>query len=157
MNPLDWVILSILGLGVCIGLLRGFVKEAVSTVGILLAAYAANWVSPHAQAKAGDIIGNQSLANVLVWIVVFMLAMFVLKGVSYLLVRVIRAISLGWLNRILGGVFAGIKYSLILALVVYILEFADRHINDFKIAAYLHTSVFVPWLHKVADSVWKMF
>ena len=54
-NDLDIVILVFVGIGACIGLFRGFFKEVVGTIGLVLAAIAANYLSPYALPHLGQI------------------------------------------------------------------------------------------------------
>lgn len=153
MNDVDQIILIIVGIGACIGLYRGFFKEAVGTLGLLLAAIAANCVSPYARPHVGQWVESETVSAIIIWVVVFMLSMFLLNKVAYLLARLMRSVQLGWVNRLAGGLFGGIKYSLIVALAVSVIEVACAHVQGLKIQPYLESSVIVPHLHQLVDVV----
>lgn len=153
MNDLDKIILLIVGIGACIGLFRGFFKEAVGTVGLVLAAIAANFVSPYAHPHLGDWVENETLSAIIIWVVVFLLAMFLLKKASYLMTRVMKSIQLGWVNRLAGGLFGAIKYSLIVALAISVIEVACAHVTGLKVQGYLEGSILVPQLHQLVDII----
>lgn len=153
MNDLDHVILIIVGIGACIGLYRGFFKEVVGTIGLVLAAIAANYVSPYARPRLGEWVESETLSAIIVWVVIFLLSMFLLKKLAYLLQRVMRSVELGWLNRLAGGLFGGIKYCLVVALAVSVIEVACAHVEGLKIQPYLEQSVLVPYIHQLVDVV----
>jgi len=153
LNNLDIIILIFIGVGACVGLFKGFFKEIVGTMGILLAAIAANYVSPYATPHIGDWIDNATLAAIIVWVVVFVLSMFLMARVAYLLNRVMKAIELGWLNRLAGGLFGAIKYILIAALAISVIEVACSYVDGLKIQTYLKSSTLVPIIHEIVDLV----
>lgn len=153
LNDLDIIILVFIGVGVCVGLYNGFFKELVSTIGLLLAAIAANYVSPYATPHLGDWVDNATLAAIIVWIVIFVLSMFLMKRIAYLLQRTMKAMELGWLNRLAGGLFGAIKYVLIAALAISIIEVACTYVEGLKVQTYLNGSSLVPIIHQIVDVV----
>lgn len=148
MNWLDIFILAFILVGVGIGMWRGFFHEIVGTIGLLLALVVANWASPHAAPTVGSWVGNATVGAIIVWTVIFLLAMVLIKGVAYLLARVVKAISLGWVNRLAGGLFAALQFILIAAVAVSVLEVVCAHVDGLKITPYLQSSRLVPWLHR---------
>lgn len=153
MNDLDKIILLIVGVGACIGFSRGFFKEAVGTVGLVLAAIAANFVSPYAHPHLGSWIESETLSAIIIWVVVFVLAMFLLKKISYLMTRIMKSIQLGWVNRLAGGLFGVIKYCLIVTLAISIIEVVCAHVSGLKVQGYLDGSMLVPQLHQLVGII----
>lgn len=153
LNDLDIVILVFIGVGACIGLFRGFFKEIVGTIGLLLAAIAANYLSPFATPKLGDWIDNATLSAIIVWVVIFLITMFLMHRIAYLLQRMMKAIELGWLNRLAGGIFGAIKYCLIAALAISVIEVGCAHVEGLKIQPYMEGSSIVPIIHQIVDTV----
>lgn len=153
LNDLDYVILVFVGIGACIGLFRGFFKEVVGTIGLVLAAIAANYISPYATPYLGLTMDNATLAAIIVWVVIFLLSLFLLHRIAYLLQRVMKSVELGWLNRLAGGLFAAVKYCLIAALAVSVIEVACANVEGLKIQPYLQGSQLVPWVHRLVDTV----
>ncbi len=152
-NDLDIVILIFIGIGACIGLFRGFFKEVVGTIGLVLAAIAANYISPYAQPHLGQMMDNVTLASIIVWVVIFVLCMFLLQRIAYLLQRVMRSIDLSWLNRLAGGVFGAVKHGLIAALAISVIEVACANVEGLRIQSYLQGSKLVPEVHRLVDTV----
>lgn len=153
MNNLDYVIIAFIGIGACIGLFRGFFKEVAGTIGFLLAAIAANYLSPYATPHLGEVMDNATLAAIIVWVVIFLATAFLVNRIAYLLQRMMSAIALGWLNRLAGGFFGAIKYCLIAALAISVIEVACAYVDGLKIQPYLKDSQLVPMIHQVVDMV----
>ena len=152
-SDFDLIILGFIAIGAAIGLYRGFFKEIVGTIGILLAAIAANYLSPYATPHLGTWVDNATFAAIIVWVVVFLLSMFIMSRIAYLLQRIMKSIELGWLNRLAGGLFGAIKYCLIAALAISVIEVACSYVQGLKIQPYLQESKLVPVIHQVVDMV----
>ncbi|MBP5499161.1 MAG: CvpA family protein, partial [Bacteroidales bacterium] len=71
LNDLDRIIIIIVGIGACIGLYRGFFREAIGIAGIVLAAIAANLASPFTKPYASSFIESDTIASIVVWVIVF--------------------------------------------------------------------------------------
>lgn len=151
LNDLDLVILVFVGVGAFIGLFRGFLKEAVGTVGVVLAAIVANLVSPYALPHLGQMMDNATLAAIVVWAVIFLVSMFLMHKIASLLQHTLRAISLGWVNKLAGFAFGAIKYCLIAALAISVIEIACANVEGLKIQPYLQGSQLVPRIHELVD------
>lgn len=152
-NDLDIVILVFVGIGACIGLFRGFFKEVVGTIGLVLAAIAANYLSPYALPHLGQMMDNATLAAIIVWVVIFVLSLFLMHRIAYLLGRLMKSIDLNWLNRLAGGAFGAIKFCLIAALAISVIEVACANVEGLKVQAYLKGSQLVPEIHRLVDIV----
>ena len=153
MNDLDHILLFIIGIGACIGLYRGFFREAISTLGLVLAVIAANYVSPYARPHLGEWVESETVSAVVIWVVVFLLSMFVLNKAAYLLGRLMKSVRLGWVNRLAGGVFGALKYVLILALAISVIEVVCAHVEGLRIQPMLQESQLVPYIHQLVDVV----
>ena len=153
LNDLDRIILIIIAIGGCIGLYRGFFREAVGIAGLVIAAIAANLASPFTQPLASRFIESETLASIIAWILVFIIAMFVLSRLAVLLDEFMSSISLGWLNRLAGGLVGALKFCIIVALVVSLLEVITAHVEIEMIKERLETSSLVPRIHQLIDII----
>ena len=152
-NDLDRIILIIVGIGACIGLYRGFFKEAVGIAGLVLAAIAANLASPFVKPFASGFIESETLASIVVWLVLFFLTMFLLGKLAILLENAMEAISLGFINRLAGGVVGALKYCLIVALLISLVEVVIAHVEIDSVKQYLEGSSLVPRIHQLVDVI----
>lgn len=154
---LDIILLSFIAIGIAVGLCRGFFKELVGTVGLLIAILVANVVAPMGKGYIVGYVGDDTAAVVLVWIIVFIILMLAMHGIAYLLGKLMKAVSLGWLNRLAGGLFAGLKYFMIAALIVCVCNILCNKFDGFVLKPYMEESQMVPFILRISEMIWKMF
>lgn len=157
MAALDIVILGFIAIGISVGLCRGFFKELVGTVGLLVAILVANWIAPQGKSMALSVVDDGTAALVLAWIVVFFAMMLGMTTLSYLLGKAMKLVHLGWLNRLAGGVFSGAKFFVITALLVCLFNILSEKFEGFVLTPYLKESLLVPHILRISETIWKMF
>lgn len=157
MNALDIVIIGFVTIGFAVGLCRGFFKELVGTVGLLIAILIANWVAPMGRSYALTLVSDNTAALALAWILVFVSTMLAIKGIAYLMTKAMKAVSLGWLNRLAGGVFAGLKFFMIVALLVCLFNILSEKFEGFVLKPYMEESQLTPHILRISETIWKMF
>lgn len=121
MNIIDLIVLIILSYGLIRGLIKGFVVEVAGVVALVLGLMGGF--------KFANLLGNYLSAYVdwspmTIQTVSFLLLFIVIiYGVSLLakmITKTLKIIALGWINRIIGGLFGFIKWSIILSSLVLI-------------------------------------
>ncbi len=123
MNYFDLFVIIVLGFAVIRGLQKGFVFELASLVALVLgivgavflSGVTAQWLSNYITSKYISIISFVFLLVGII-IIVFLLA----KVID----TMIKALALGWLNRIMGAVLAAVKAAFGISLIVFVLEFS---------------------------------
>lgn len=126
MTTIDIIIMAVAGVGAVLGLMKGFVRQLASLVGLIagllvaraLSGTAAGWLAP---ALGTSVTVAQVLAFILIWVAVPL--GFAL--VASLLTKALSAVHLGWLNRGLGCGLGALKYMLLASLVIQVLDFVD--------------------------------
>ena len=126
MTTIDIIIVALVGLGVIMGLMKGFVRQMASIVGLvagLLVARAlfgtvAEWLAP---ALGTSVTIAQILAFVLIWVAVPLGFAFV----ASLLTKALDAVHLGWLNCWLGSGLGALKYMILIGLAIHVIEYMD--------------------------------
>jgi membrane protein required for colicin V production len=118
MNALDIVIGLILAYCLIRGVFRGLVVEIASIFGVFAGIYAAVFYYPHAAAYLSRWIAEEAYRNIASFLVIFGLV-FIVVGVLGILIKYLLNISsLGWLDRLCGVAFGGIKGILISAVLL---------------------------------------
>ena len=153
MNYIDIALLAFVAVGATMGLLRGFVREIISTIGILLAAIIANLVSPVAGPYLSRWGDESSTAAAIVWVVVFLVVLFVLRKLTFIITRLLKTVMLGGINKLLGALFGAFKYLLIACLIITLLEFVCTKFEDTDLAVQLAQSRLVPYIHDIVSFV----
>jgi membrane protein required for colicin V production len=103
------LILVIVLISVIIGIVRGFVKELSAIVGLILGIYIAALRYPMLEKYIIKIITNPSITKVVSFIIIFLVVFFLIIVLGLLLQKAIHLIMLGWLDKLLGGMFGIIK------------------------------------------------
>lgn len=126
MATLDIIILAIAGVGMVIGFVKGFIKQLASILGLVVGLLAAKalYVSL-AEKICPAITDSMTIAQVLAFLVVWIAVPLVFTLVASLLTKALEAVSLGWLNRWLGGGLGALKYLLFTSLLIGMIEFFD--------------------------------
>ena len=127
MNYLDIIIILYLVWGFYTGFKRGAIYMLVSFVSIILALYAAI----HFSYLSTELLANwlnkdpQEL-KILSYIVTFIVVFILMHLIGKILDNFIKAVSLGFINRLLGGVLSvGIKV-IILSLLIWVFDQANQ-------------------------------
>ena len=113
--PVDWVFLAVLLLSLVIGAWRGLVYEVLSVLGWAASFYAAQWFAP----RLASVLPFDSLSNSVrfaaAFVLIFVAALFVFGMLAFAVKKLVEAIGLRPIDRILGALF-GVARGVILLL-----------------------------------------
>ncbi|MDD2995521.1 MAG: CvpA family protein [Paludibacter sp.] len=123
MNSIDISILIIIGAGFVFGLFKGLVRELASLAAIVLGIYGAKLFSSLLVPLVVDMLGvSEKVAQPLSYVVLFIAIAVALLILARTVDKVFDAVSLGGLNKFLGGVFGALKYALIISVLINVFE-----------------------------------
>jgi len=117
---LDFVILSIIALSVVIGVIRGFVREALSLVCWAASFWLAMTFSPRLADYLGEYIAIPAVRTVAAFMSVFLLALIAGGGINTLIVKFIRWSGLGTSDRMVGLLFGVARGVLLVAILAFV-------------------------------------
>ena len=137
MNAVDVVIIIYLGLSIVIGFARGLIRTLLSIIGTIVGILLAS----HFYKQLGDIltfISNRDFANIVAFIVILLVVMGIATLIALVLRSIIKAIMLGWIDKlggaVLGLILGALSVSAILAIIV---KYTDvSAITNSKLAAF---------------------
>lgn len=119
MNTLDIILIICLSAALIEGLVRGFTEQIIALVSIIAGTWAAFKFS---QLVCSMLQPYLQISEKVLYVIVFVLMIVVVILLLRLLGKVIKAsikfVMLGWLDRLLGALFALIKVSLIIGIVI---------------------------------------
>lgn len=113
MTVIDLIALAIVALSCLLGLMRGFVREAVSLAGWLLAFYAAKTLSP-SLADSVPGIDNPSLRYAIALVLVFVTVLLLASLVAIVLRGIVKQAGLGAYDKAVGLLFGAMRALLVL-------------------------------------------
>ena len=121
----------VLGALILFGLIRGFIKGLFVEVASLLALVLGVYGAIHFSNFASDFIKskvewNEKTINIIAFAVTFVVIVLVISLAGKALTKLADFAALGILNKLLGGVFGGLKLALILSVVLIVFD----KIND---------------------------
>ena len=123
MNIIDIIIVCCCVPAVIHGFSKGFVSQAFSLVALILGV----WLSFKFSNAVGEwLVTYIDLPSAVIHVIAFALIMLVVMLITHLAGKavegVLKVVMLGWLNKLLGIVFALLKAVLIIGLVIILFE-----------------------------------
>ena len=110
MALLDIILLLCFIPAIVSGISKGFVKQVIDLVAILIAAWAAfHFSQPLGALLAQHVTLDPSILNVISFVLIAIVAALLLNLIASLITKALKALSLGFVNRLLGLVFAILK------------------------------------------------
>jgi len=118
MTEFDFAILTILLVSLLLGLWRGLVYEVLSLAGwpiaFVLSKLFANSIVPLLPVQ------QEAIRIAAAYAVVFVAALIVWGILVWLLARLVKAIGLGWLDSVMGGLFGVLRGVLVILALVWL-------------------------------------
>lgn len=148
MNSLDIFILIPISIGFVFGFFKGLVKELTSIAAIFLGIFFSKILSPWLSqilVKSWDF--SAKIAQPIAYLVIFIAVVIVLLMLARTLDKLFESMSLGGLNKLLGGVFGGLKYALILSVLLNVFEVVDSKFNFVAPETKSSSLVYMPLIH----------
>ena len=122
MNILDIVILILLVLGIWRGLRSGAIKQVSQVVGLVVAFALAIQLMDSAGLVISSTIGlSEQFAPLIGFVLVFLVVFGVVALIFKILERILKALMLGPVNKLLGGVAGAFKIALFLSIAFVVL------------------------------------
>ena len=126
MNWIDAAIVIILILSTVMGFINGFVKEVASLAALILGIWGAIKFSSFTAAKLYDYFDMTGrYVGIIAFLITFGIIVVIIHFIGILADKMISAVSLGFVNRILGIVFGLLKSVLIMSVFFVILNALD--------------------------------
>ncbi|MCM0387141.1 CvpA family protein [Bacteroides fragilis] len=126
MTTIDITILIALGAGVIIGFMKGFIRQLASILGLIVGLLAAKALYTSLAVKlCPTVTDSMTVAQILAFVIIWIAVPLIFTLVASVLTKAMEAVSLGWLNRLLGAGLGALKYLLLVSLVVCVIQFID--------------------------------
>ena len=155
MSWLDILILLPLLIGLVRGLMKGLIVEVSSIVAIILGFLGAKWWSAaFASWLMQQFEWSETACIVVAYALLFAGIALGLNIIARLLSKLFQKIQLGWLNRLLGGVFGTAKWGIVIVALVLCLHYLDKQFQ-FLSPELKQQSVVYTTLTPYAEQAWN--
>ncbi|MBO6045001.1 MAG: CvpA family protein [Bacteroidales bacterium] len=123
MSTPDIIILICFLPAIISGITKGFIEQVIALVSLILGAWLAfkfstvvsDWLKPYFEV-------SETVMNVISFAVIMVAVVLVLFVLSKILTGVTKLVMLGWLDRLLGLVFALLKAGLIIGILIILFD-----------------------------------
>ena len=154
MNWLDVLLLLPLLVGLIRGLMRGLISEVIAIAAVILGIVGANiFGAPFTTWILTQFGWPEAVCSIVSYVLLFLGITIALSLIGQGLTRLIKVIRLGWLNRILGGLFGICKYGLVVLFIVFILDKTNESFHWFENAQVFKSSVVYPEMIRLERSI----
>jgi membrane protein required for colicin V production len=152
-NVIDIIILVCCIPALFHGFSKGFVSQAISLIALVLGV----WLSFKFSVPFGDWLKSfadlpGTVLHIIAFALILILVMLVLTLIGKAIEKVLKLAMLGWLNKLLGVVFALLKAVLIIGLVIIIFD-AIYNLIPFVSSDTLNESVLYNPIKSIANTV----
>ena len=128
MQTIDIIIAVLLVIGLIGGLRDGLVKQVAGLAGLiggLLLGRA--FYMPLGEWMASVLSISDEAARITAFILILVIVPLLFSLVGWLVSKLLKAICLGWINRLLGGLVGVLKFALLAGVLITGLELFDKH------------------------------
>ncbi len=129
MNIIDIIILICLALSAVLGFKDGLIRQLGSLIGIILSIILANTFGSQVAAALG--IGGD-YANIWGFVIVLLVSFAAVGLVAWVLHKIVSAVGLGIINRLVGAAFGVLKCALILSAAFWAFNIVNNSLNMVK-------------------------
>lgn len=142
MNPLDLGVIAVLGLSAIFAFARGFMREALSIVAWVGAAYITFYIYGRVETAVEPMVHNPLLSGLIGIAGTFIVCLIILTVITGIAARAVRSTGLSPIDRTLGFVFGLLRGAFILSLAYLMLDMVQPNdrpqwLRDAKSGPYL--------------------
>lgn len=157
MNVLDIILLICFVPAIITGIRKGFIAQVISIISIvagvwlsfrfseLLTGWLSQWIHT-----------SHALLQIIAFIIILIVVILAFTALGKLLEATIKIILLGWLNRLLGVIFAILKYVIIIGLILVAFDWINSELGLVR-KSVLDSSVLYRPLINAADTIFPYF
>lgn len=120
MTAFDLIVIGIVGLSTVFAFWRGLIRVVMSLVGLIAAVLAAIHLSPSASNMLTLLSDNPVTRYLVAFALIFIVVVLICALLGWVLSRLLRAIGLGFVDRLLGAVF-GVARGVLIAVIAVLL------------------------------------
>lgn len=124
LTGIDLIILLVLAIGFMFGCIKGVIKQAFSLGGLIAGLILGSFLSKPVSVFLLDSIKmSEKTASVVAFILILIIVPLVFTLLGNVLSKIFKAANLGFLDRLAGGLFGMLKFTIFMGLAIQLLEY----------------------------------
>ena len=104
-DAFDWFLVVVLVLSTILAFLRGIIRALFSFAGFVIGILVASWNFPAVAAHLSNVITSVAVAEIVSFVLILALVVLLFHLAAALLQRTVKAVGLGFVDRLLGAIF----------------------------------------------------
>lgn len=153
MNTLDIILLVCFIPAIIRGISKGFIEQAIALVSLLVGAWlafdfgstVAGWLSPYLKV-------SEQVLNIISFVVIIVVVIIVLNLIGKAIAKALELALMGWMDKLLGLVFALFKAALIIGLLIMAFDGLNKKTEWVKEETIAESKLYLP-VKSVAEKV----
>ena len=128
MQIIDIIICALLVVGLILGLLNGLVKQIASFAGLVCGLLLGRMLYlPVGEWLVTTLSFSAGAARITAFILILVVVPLLFSVLGWLVTKMLQAVKLGWINRLLGALVGVLKFALLAGVIITGIELCDRH------------------------------
>ena len=157
-NWLDVILVLPLVVGLVRGLMRGLISEIIAIVVVIFGVLGARlWAPPFSAWVLAQFAWPKGVCDLVAYTLLFLGIAIVLSIIARLLTKLMKAIHMGWFNRLFGALFGTLKYALLVLAAVFIMDMTNEAFHWLDESPIVKTSVIYPQMVKATHAIRSFF
>lgn len=146
MNAIDIGILVIVGASVLLAFWKGFIAQAISLAGWLVALFAARILGPELAPHLEVVIAEPGIQLAMAYVVIAVVVLLATKVLSSAFGTLIQKIGLGTVDK-----FFGVFFGLFRGIVIVVLLVAIASLTELRQQSMWQESKLMPYMEQIRD------
>ena len=153
MNILDIILLICFVPAIIQGLRKGFIAQAISLVSIIFGVWASSRFSAIISEWIAQYMSASDQVLKIISFTLILIAVFIILGlIGKLLEGIFKLVTLGWVNRVLGLVFALAKAFIIVGILIMVFNSLNDTFELVK-PSVMKDSVLYPYINQATNEI----
>ncbi|MBQ2025530.1 MAG: CvpA family protein [Paludibacteraceae bacterium] len=116
--------------GIVSGLFKGIVQSVGSLIGLVLGIVLAYvYAKPFSQQLIQWFVLTPDQSYAISFVLLFIAVVVVCALLVKIIDKFLSLVTLGWINKLLGGVFGLLKFALLLSVLIHLVDMVDQRFN----------------------------
>jgi membrane protein required for colicin V production len=135
-TAVDWILLGVLVFSMLLGAWRGLVYEVLSVLGWAVSFYVAQWFAPDLAARLPLQSAADPVRYAAAFVLIFIAAVFAAGLLAFLLKKLVAAIGLAPIDRVLGAGFGVLRGIILLLAATVVINMTALKSSDWWVQSH---------------------